>query len=258
MISCLLQGGLGNQLFQVSAALSLSKDLGVDCLFPFDNHYLPLQGNKANTYIDNIFCNLKPLEQIHYNTLKVVNESNFSYNKLPIIDNIILKGFFQSEKYFKHNESFIRKIFKMNEKTKDLIDTHKHIFKGNTCSIHVRRGDYLKFPNEHPVLSIEYYKKAMGYFNDDTTFIIFSDDEKWAKENIKGKNVIYIQRNIDYIDLYLMSMCDNNIIANSSFSWWGAWLNENQNKKVIAPSQWFGINKKLDTKDLIPENWIKI
>jgi hypothetical protein len=98
----------------------------------------------------------------------------------------------------------------------------------------------------------------MENFNEVTTFIVFSDDEKWIKENIKGKNIIYIQRNHDYIDLYLMSQCNHNIIANSTFSWWGAWLNNNQNKKVVAPTKWFGVNKKLDTKDLIPETWIKI
>jgi hypothetical protein len=137
MVSCLLQGGLGNQLFQVSAALSLSKDLGVECSFPFENHFLPLQGNKANTYRDNIFSNLKPLPQSHYNKLRVVDEHGFSYDKLPMVDDIILRGFFQSEKYFQHNESYLKEIFKMNEDIKKVIDTYNHLFENETCSCRI-------------------------------------------------------------------------------------------------------------------------
>lgn len=258
MISCFLQGGLGNQLFQISATISLAIDMGVEHLFPFDHHHLPLQGNNVNTYRDNIFINLNPLPHNYFNKIKPYDEPSFSYHKIPMMDDIILRGFFQSEKYFQHNQTYLKEIFKMNEKTKKVIDTYNYLFENETCSLHVRRGDYLKFPNEHPVLPIEYYNKAMENFNEGTTFIVFSDDEKWVKENIKGENIVYIQRNYDYIDLYLMTQCNHNIIANSTFSWWGAWLNDNHNKKVVAPTKWFGVNKKLDTKDLIPERWVKI
>ena len=94
--------------------------------------------------------------------------------------------------------------------------------------------------------------------NDTDYFLVFSDDIEWCKNNITGDNIVYIDSEIDYIDLYLMARCDNNIIANSSFSWWGAWLNKNENKKVVAPTLWFGQVVGEDTNDIIPENWIKI
>jgi hypothetical protein len=103
---------------------------------------------------------------------------------------------------------------------------------------------------------MDYYRNAIAEFSDDTRFLVFSDDIQWCKENFKGDNFHFIEGEKDYVDLYLMSLCNNNIIANSSFSWWGAWLNNTPNKKVIAPKQWFGKAKQLNTKDLIPETWI--
>ncbi len=204
MLSCYLQGGIGNQLFQISTTLSLAKDIGVECSFPFDQHFLPLQGTKADKYINNVFSKLKRLPHSYYNKLKIINETNFSYKKLPIEDNIFLRGYFQSEKYFKHNEEYIKEIFSFDNNNKKILNKYSHLFKGETCSIHIRRGDYLKFPNEHPILPIEYYNKSMNMFGKNTNFIVFSDDMDWVKKNIKGENIIYIQQNVDYIDLYLM------------------------------------------------------
>jgi hypothetical protein len=123
--------------------------------------------------------------------------------------------------------------------------------------IHIRRGDYLRFPDHHPILPIEYYKTAIDYFKADNVFV-FSDDIDWCKSNIIGDNIIYIENEKDYIEMYLMSLCENNIISNSSFSWWGAWLNENKNKKVIGPKLWFGNAIQFISDDIIPEGWIKI
>ena len=171
----------------------------------------------------------------------------------------MLHGFFQSEKYFHHNRKKILEYFKPTLEIKNqLMDKCNDLLSGKTCSVHVRRGDYLKFPKEHPTLQPEYYYNSFNEFDDDTTFLMFSDDIEWCKENIKGYNIHYIDESLDFLNIYLMSLCDNNIIANSSFSWWGAWLNENPEKKVIAPKIWFGENKKLETKDIIPESWIKL
>ena len=125
-------------------------------------------------------------------------------------------------------------------------------------SIHVRRGDYVKHPNHHPVQTIEYYNKSVEMVGKDTTIVVFSDDIEWCKKNFNIDNIIYIEDEKDYIELYLMSLCDNNIISNSSFSWWGAWLNTNENKKVIAPNKWFGSAINENTNDIIPKGWIKI
>jgi hypothetical protein len=111
------------------------------------------------------------------------------------------------------------------------------------------------------LLGVEYYQQSINIFDDDTyQYFVFSDDINWCKE-VFGENELieYIDGNNQYVDLYLMTQCDHNIIGNSTFSWWGAWLNKNKNKKVIAPSIWFNPNRKdLNTKDMIPKDWIKI
>ena len=98
----------------------------------------------------------------------------------------------------------------------------------------------------------------MNNFPPKTKFLIFSDDITWCKKNFIGDSFIFIENEVDFIDMYLMSMCINNIIANSTFSWWGAWLNKNKNKKIISPINWFGPAKPLNIRDVIPHNWVKI
>ena len=129
----------------------------------------------------------------------------------------------------------------------------------NTCSIHVRRGDYLNSPNHHPTQNMNYYMRAIKEMPKDSVFLIFSDDIKWCKENFPNlpEKFIFVEGNKDYEDLHLMTHCKNNIIANSTFSWWGAWLNSNSDKIVVAPKKWFGpALKNNDTKDLYCEGWI--
>ena len=153
----------------------------------------------------------------------------------------------------------IRELFSFSEEYKNSIkQKYKDLLEGETCSIHVRRGDYLKLPNHHPVQSLNYLMKGVREMPEDTKFLIFSDDINWCKQNFPNipDKFIFIEGNSDYEDLLLMSLCKNNIIANSSFSWWAAWLNENVDKKVIAPSKWFGTANSINnTKDLIPETW---
>ena len=128
----------------------------------------------------------------------------------------------------------------------------------NTCSVHVRRTDYLRLQQHHPVLSLEYYREAMNRFSG-ALFLIFSDDIAWCKDNLKSDSMQFIEGENPITDMYLMSMCNNNIIANSSFSWWSAWMNNADDKKVVAPKTWFGpAYKDMNTWDLLPETWIKI
>jgi hypothetical protein len=113
--------------------------------------------------------------------------------------------------------------------------------------------------DHHPICDIQYYQNAIDNFDNDVIFLVFSDDINYAKKTFTENKYTIIENEKDYIDLYLMTMCKSNIIANSSFSWWGAWLNNNTNKKVIAPKKWFGESlKENNIKDLIPENWICI
>jgi hypothetical protein len=169
-------------------------------------------------------------------------------------DSIILEGYFQSYSYLKEHEKELIKefIFKQPILDKCLLEMNKHL---NPVSIHVRRGDYVAHPN-YWVVTPEYFQEALNHFTDqEYTFLVFSDDIEWCK-NTFPEGVVYIEGNNQFEDLCMMSLCNHNIIANSSYSWWGAFLNKNPNKKVIAPSNWFTEPKPLN--GLYPNNWIVI
>jgi len=256
MISCYLQGGLGNYMFQIATTFSLSKDYGFNCAFNSKN-YLKVHKGIEN-YRNNIFRNVNFDEKLTYN--EIYNEPSFNYEKIKINDNTLLKGYYQTEKYFLHNRNEILNLYTPSKKDLDYIkQKYGKILKNETCSIHIRRGDYLNLQTYHPLCTMHYYNNAITDVGEDNLFLVFSDDIEWCKENLKGQNFVFIENEKDYIDLYIMSMCNNNIIANSSFSWWGAWLNDNKNKIVTIPSLWFGPAKgNTPTKDIYSEGWVKI
>lgn len=252
IVSSLLQGGLGNQLFQISAALSLSKELNIDTAFNLSSCLFNIQNNKIKKYQDNIFSKLSLTEDKKiFNNLTIYNEPGFYYVKLPLQSNLLLNGYFQSEKYFILNKNYIQQIFSENSNVKIYINKkYSHINFKESVSIHVRRGDYLKFPDIHPVCTKEYYNNSLKLINNYKNLLIFSDDIEWCKENLKYDNCVYITGEEDFIDMYIMARCRDNIIANSSFSWWGSWLNNNPDKIVVAPSKWFGKNGPKHFEDL--------
>lgn len=254
-------GRLGNQMFQIASTIGIAKKNNTEFSFPDWNCYY----TKKN--YNSFFSNSLP-KLINSSPINTIQETGFNYNEIRIpTDNKLynLSGYFQSEKYFKDYRDIIINYFSLKPEIEDTIFTKYGSILNNSCSVHIRRGDYLGQQNLHPVQTIEYYNNAIQkiYDNDlnnikDVNFLVFSDDINWCKNNIKLPNIHYIENNLDIIDLYLMSKCDNNIIANSSFSWWGAWLNRNKNKKVIAPKKWFGQSLNHNTSDLIPDEWIKI
>jgi hypothetical protein len=158
---------------------------------------------------------------------------------------------------FKESESVIKNNFKPNKNLFEKILKTPFI-DTNTVSLHVRRTDYVTSNGYHPVQSIEYYKNAIDIIGDYDYIFVFSDDIQWCKDNLKFKNMVFMEGFSDIEDLHIMSLCQNNIIANSSFSWWGAWLNIHPEKKIIAPTNWFGEQANLNTSDMIPSDWIKI
>jgi hypothetical protein len=250
------RGGIGNVLFKLSAVIGLAKDISYNYVFP--NQFLRPQDPDFRLYSHNILRNISfiPTLQEPY---KVWTEPGFHYTEIPTPKNynLLLDGHFQSEKYFKNHKQFIIDLFKCPQETKDqILEWMPEI--NNYVSIHVRRGDYLKLPDHHPQLPKSYFEEAVNRLGGDRTFLIFSDDIEWCKLNFDFiKNKHFIEGTEDWIDIYLMSLCEDNIIANSSFSWWGAYLNENPFKKVIAPSKWFGpVYNNYNTSDLIPNNWI--
>jgi hypothetical protein len=202
---------------------------------------------------------------------KYIVEKYFNYQSdvFDISDNIFIRGFWQSEKYFLEYRNTILQEFSFKSKLSEKnLATKKIIQSGTSVSIHVRRGDYISNPSAnkvHGVLNENYYKRAIDKLDiDGALFVFFSDDANWVKNHLapiilNGDNFIVVDHNHaseSYNDMRLMSLCKHNIIANSSFSWWGAWLNTNPNKIVIAPKNWFSIEK--NTSDLIPQSWVQV
>lgn len=248
MIHCNLKGGLGNILFQIFATISLSIENETSFNFPNLEDY--------STY-EKLLNKLPSSKNVNFEN---VYEYPFNYYNFKLIGNVYIDGFFQSEKYFKDNINEILKHINFDFIDKDKLIEKYSFFDKRTTSIHVRRGDYLDYPNRHPTQHIEYYKTGIEILKDKTdVFVIFSDDIDWCKNEFSFlENTYFIEGEKDYIDMYLMSMCNHNIICNSTFSWWGAWFNNNPNKVVIAPLIWFGPEITHSTDDIIPNEWLKI
>jgi hypothetical protein len=201
----------------------------------------------------------------------VINESDFHFNEdiLLTSDNCYLSGYWQSEKYFKGIENLIREDFQMKPKMDEKnLRIAKKIFQTESVSIHLRGRDYItkeEVNRKHFTCDYSYYEKGISLINKkilNPHFFIFSDDPIWAKAFLKKiDNATFVEGNSwnksSYEDLRLMSLCKHNIIANSSFSWWGAWLNQSPEKIIIAPKKWFN-DITIDTSDIIPDNWIRI
>lgn len=251
-----LQGQLGNQLFIVAATTSLALEHNAQALFP-DFELEPNQkGRKVNH--QRIFTKLNT-SMPPYRPRFVYQEPSFSYHPIPYKPDMEIRGYFQSEKYFKKYEKQIRELFApsqkiteyLEEKYKDLLDHPR------TVAIHLR--SYVKDvrPTVLPTLLVRYYQKAMSQFSSNSRFIVFSNDRSHARKVMsfcKGE-IIFIDSQ-DYIyDFYLMSMCKHQIISNSSFAWWSAYLNTNPEKIVIAPGTWFGPDMQYKLEDLLPETW---
>ena len=255
MVTASLMGGLGNYMFQISTAYSLSIDNDDDFGFGVNDVFSP--HNNISGYEGNIFRNIPFSNNVI--TTTTYREPTFQYTKIPYNTKLKLYGYFQSEKYFVHNRDDIMSLFSIDGDSMDFITSkYGDLLSGTTCSIHIRRGDYLKLPSRHPVCELKYYLESIKLVGDGVDFLVFSDDIPWCKENFKGSKFTFIEDNRDYLDMWLMSLCNHNIIANSSFSWWGSWLNPNPNKIVISPNRWFGPSLTHNTTDLIPKKWIKL
>jgi len=251
MVTTKLTGGLGNYLFQIGAASSLAFKNGDKTIFDFGPSVGQAHKN-INNYSSNI---LRNIEIGLFTPEYTFNEAgDFTFCQIPYAKNLVLNGYFQSAKYL--DREHILELYKIDDDTNRYIENGYDLhFLKNSISIHVRRGDYIGRPR-HPVQEMRYYNEAITHFPN-ANFIVFSDDIKWCKENFKGDEFTFIQED-DYIELHLMSMCKHNIIANSSFSWWGSYLNQNKDKIVIAPDNWFGVNGGLKTENIYGEGWIVI
>ena len=273
-----ISGGLGNQMFQYAFYLGLKyylfpKDCSKIFIAPYNNHNgyeLDKVFNIKNNIITNLVVGFlkKYFKSIVFKKQEqsvATFEQLIHNNKKPIT---YYSGFWQTEKYFSQIEDIIRLTFKfdlekISDRNKTLIVEMKS---KNAVSLHVRRGDYESDQGAKYVLGgncdLDYYEKCINYVNENIKnpfFYIFSDDPDWTKDNFSFlKNSCFVNWNKKkdcWQDMMLMSYCNHNIIANSSFSWWGAWLNSHPEKIVLAPSKWFNIYPGLD---IVPDSWIKM
>jgi hypothetical protein len=243
-VTCDFLGRLGNNLFQTAAIVGYAEKHGVDWAVPAGYHH-------KNIYIQ--FPKVASKATFNRPRWHKYEEINCQYNEIPFIpEGQILRGFFQTELYFKHCRDKILDLFNFQYSPLDYV------------SIHVRRGDYLEYPANFPTITETYLKPAMKHF-EGKKFLVFSDDIQWCKDTFAttypGVYFEFCDYGNEYEQLSLMSSCEHNIIANSSFSWWGAWANKNTDKIVISPSKetWFGPNSQQnETTHLIPEGWIQI
>ncbi len=290
MIFVRLIGGIGNQMFQYAAARRLAYAAKAAVIFDISHFkYYPgrsyalghfniqeqfLSSDEAERFNSEFQSRFKSLirflDKKRKRCPRYIKEKYFRFDPavLRLGDNIYLDGYWQSEKYFIDITSLIKKEFTVTTpeegRNKELASGIREV---NSVSIHIRRGDFVSNPKiskVHGTCGIDYYLRSVDYISqkvDNPRFFIFSDDPEWASQNLKLSypNTIVKHNGTDkgYEDLRLMSQCKHNIIANSSFSWWGAWLNTNSEKIVVAPRRWFQTRGR-DTKDLLPDSWMRL
>jgi hypothetical protein len=250
-------GRLGNQMFQYASLRGIATRRGYDFGIPPSKFEDEWRSHQLFEVFDLPNLSRSNIKYLDGGNAPVAQERFFHYDQLlfdQCPNDISLFGFFQSEKYFKHIESSIKEDFTFRN---HILEPCKEIAEGfdNPVSLHVRRTDYLTNSANHHNLDMSYYEEALKYF-DGRQVIVFSDDPEWCQEQelFSDDRFLVSESGDNKIDLCLMTFCTGHIIANSSFSWWGAWLAKSE--KVIAPSKWFGPNNTdKETKDLIPEKW---
>lgn len=248
--TCDLMGGLGNQMFQISHVLSQSWRYGTECILPPQSN-TQNQGNNTSNYINNIFKQLNFSNLINCNDS--IFEKSFSFNHINLdgLKSIRFHGYYQSSKNFYGFDNEIKDIFKINNETKEkIVKKYPNIIKDNSVSIHVRRGDYNNFYNVHPVITKEYILNCLSKIYDTSNLYFFSDDKQWVVDNFSDMDFEFVELDYDYEELWSISLCNKNIMSNSSFSWWGAFLNTNKDKQIFCPSSWFGPDGLKDYQDI--------
>jgi len=290
MIITHLIGGLGNQLFQYAMARRIAYKNNITLKLDISDFAMyKLREFKLDKF--NITAEIATQEEIWrfkknryrilgtffslynsvlpFNSRSIIKERYFYYDPeiTKILDDVYLEGHWPSEMYFLDIKEMLSEEFTLKYDMNNYHQALKNQIKNTeSVSIHIRRGDYVSNPvvnKIHGTCSQNYYKKAVKVITnkiDNPHFFIFSDDPVWVKENFKipfTSTVVRSDDQRDYEDLILMSNCKNHIIANSSFSWWGAWLNPREDKLVISPSRWYQ-GADYDTRDLLPNSWITI
>lgn len=255
MISATLMGRLGNNLFQMAAAMALA-----------DIH--KTKSVRTNTFEYLNALHLKDIPHEQANTHSVFSEKKFNFNEqfLNLSDGTHLNGYFQSYRYFEKISDKIKDNFRFKQFVVDNVNYNGHEYlhdTNNITGIHIRRTDYLNIQHAHPVCSLDYYETCLGKINNNDRVLVFSDDLVWCRNTFTHPRYVIIDLDM-HCSLYMMTKVKNLIMANSSFSWWGGWLNTHPNKTIFAPKQWFGDTlpyRNADgdlsncIKDLFPKEW---
>lgn len=296
MISCKLSGGLGNQLFQIFTTISYAFNNNKPFVF-LNNHQLGTGANGSTiryTYWDHFLSALKPFlkNMNEIPQFSVVREEGFGYSELPLQNNtnIVLVGHFQSPLYFSKHKEMICRLIRLGEKQNIVkkrinmmdLDLDMGLCLDNAVSIHFRLGDYKNYPDKHPILSVLYYINAIQFMiqtkkpiesnavTEDTLFLYFCEEDDLDEVTLTMTEIqktfpqLRFQRATngtkisDWEEMLFMSLCSHNIIANSTFSWWSAYLNNHPNKIVCCPETWFGPQMDCSMADFFPEDWKRI
>lgn len=291
MIIIKIKGGLGNQMFQYAFASILAKKHNEHILLDtsnyeqknfhnptkrefeldiFDNDYSFASESEINSFLElSLPQKLKKKLGINYRKIYYDTVFEFGPNALELQPPIYLHGYFQSYLYFNTRKPEVRALFNFKNDRIDQanLDLMHEIEQSNSIAIHIRRGDYVEneiTKNFHGECTIEYYKKSLSYISDkviNPKLFFFSDDIDWVKSNFNEEfPSVFVEHNQgsdSWKDMLLISKCKHQIIANSSFSWWGAWLNNNPEKIVVAPKKWLA-KKEIDINDLLPSTWVKL
>lgn len=290
MITVILSGGLGNQMFEYAAAralsLCLNSQLHIDTYIltkktkatirnyelAIFNIHTPISNSIINKIAIKIFGVIRSRKTGYsfLNKLGIFRDEKAQYYDIrfkSLPEKTTLFGYFQNENYFRDISEQLRIDFTFRIPLEGRNSEIRNAIEQKTSvSIHIRRGDYANSNSNLPILDISYYKKAIEYITYQSQvknphFYIFSDGIEWVKQNLDLSNfnhefIDWNENEDSYIDMQLMSICKHNIIANSSFSWWGAWLNNNPKKIVIAPQQWYKENTSKHPEGFIPDGWI--
>ena len=276
MITCQVYGGLGNQLFQIFATISYAIKYKMNFLFLYESVH---QTRTRPGYWDTFLKRLKVFTTNNLPPLQLnIREKGFNYTDLYIPKeplNICLDGYFQSYKYFKDNEDIIFKVIMVDHIKKEILSQEgiSKTYFDNSASIHFRLGDYKKLPEYHPIIPYEYYSKSISLLKSEgkqiNKIFYFCENEdhdhvlrEINKLRIEFPEIVFVREFeglSDWQQMIIMSLCENNIIANSTFSWWGAYFNKNPGRRVCYPSIWFGPRLAgHNTTDLFPPTWNKI
>jgi hypothetical protein len=253
-------GRLGNQMFQYAAIFAIARRRGLKFLIPPSSAKDPWVDHQLFAAFElpgARFLGFSP-------DFSRAQARGFEYD--PVFadtcpDNSDLYGYFQSEAYFSDAADAVRREFTFHPAIVAEAERSLRHVTGEKISVHVRRGDYVDKADLHPLCDPDYYASALRLLPTQLPVVVFSDDIAWCQDHslFRGPRFVFGQSPSNIIDLCAMHLCDHHVIANSTFSWWGAWLGRNTKKTVVAPGRWFGPGyAELETRDIVPETWIKI